>query len=268
MSDYEFTLEHSNDIHIPHLSASTINAFITSRYDFYERKVRKVPFVINPFMARGKAVEHAVNELLEGKIEPEDMVESAMSCYEEEMKPWHDLPDSKKDIEKESAIRAAIPGLVECAFQHFEPILFDPFNKAVTQKKIEIRLNGVERPVIGYLDYYINGMSVRDCKVASRTPSALSQGYVIQGALYQKATGLPVFFDFIVDNKKPVSKSIMLTEEEYSFGISYATRAAQLIEELETCDDPRRVMEIMSFPDLSSMWSEEDRREAKTRWGF
>lgn len=262
----EFELQHSNGIHIPHLSASTINAFITSRYDFYQRKVASSPFAINPYMARGKAIEHAINELLAGNIETDDMVDCAMQNYKEELEPWTKLPDGKKNLEQEKIIREQIPGLVEVAYQHFADELFDPFHKAESQKKIEIRLNGVERPVIGYLDYYIDGLRVIDCKTANKTPSKLSQSYVIQGALYQKATGLPVSFDFIIANKKPVSKRLTLTEEEYSFGIRYATVAAQLIEELETCDDPRRVMQIMSFPNLEAMWSESDVQEARTLW--
>lgn len=264
-----FELTYSNGIHMPHLSASTINAFITSRFDFYERKVRKAPFTPNFWMARGTAVEHAINEILDENIEPEEASDCAMEKYLQELEGWLKLPDDKKDTKKEEEVRAAIPGLVECAYQHFDATgLFDPFHKAETQKKLTMNLNGVEREILMFLDFFVDGLQVRDCKVSNKKPSKLSQGYIIQGSLYRKATGLPVVFDFIVSNKTPIAHQIALTDEDYSFGLNYARVAAQLLEELEECKDPKRVMEIMSFPDLSAMWSDSDKQAAKVRWGI
>ena len=254
----EFELTHTNNIHIPHLSASTINSFIGSRYGFYQSKVKGAPFQGNQYTARGTAVEHAVNCWLE--TGNQDGIAVALKKFDEEVAR---AGLSRMAVEDE---RETIPGLVELALNFYGEVFAK--NKAITQHKIDVQLDGISRKVVGYLDFYQFELAVRDSKVVSKTPSKLSQAYVLQGALYRKATGLPVTFDFFIPNKKPVQKSITLSDDEYIFGLSYLTRAAQVIEEIESCESPSRLMELMSFPDLSSMYNEHEKKEAARIWNI
>ena len=152
------------------------------------------------------------------------------------------------------------------AFGFYKPEFTN--NPAKTQHKISVKLDGVERDVIGYLDFYQEGIRVRDSKVVSRSPSKLSQDYILQGSLYRKATGCEVVFDFFVDNKKPIHKPIILSDDEYIFGISYMTVAAKVLEELEVCDNPKRIIELMSFPNLDNLWTHADKVVAAKQWGI
>ncbi len=255
----EFELTHTNGIHIPHLSASTINSFINSRFGFYQAKVLGTPFQGNEYTSRGTAVEHAVNTWIENPGHG-DFIGAALTKFDEEIK--------KAGLSKIAAedVRETIPGLVELALNVYMVEFSE--HKAVTQRKIETELDGVTRKILGYLDFFQMGVAVRDSKVVSRTPSKLSQAYVIQGSLYKKATGLPVVFDFFVPNKKPVHKPIALSDDEAIFGLSYLTAAAKVIEEIEVCESPKRMMELMSFPNLDDFYNDKEKRQAARIWGI
>ena len=243
-----FDLQYSMGIHVPHLSPSTVNSFITDKTGFYNSKILRAPFSGSHYTCRGTAVEHAINVWLETGV-TENLSQIAVDKYKEEM------IKSGLSLLDQTEICDAIPGLVELSYQTYSDQFSDCKNLVQTQRKVEASLEGVDRTVLGYLDFFVMGKAVRDCKTASKTPSSLSQSYILQGAFYNLATGLPVTFDFFIANKKPVYKGIAMTEDQCAFGISYLTAAAKAIEELETCDNPRRVMQLMTFPDLSNMSS-------------
>jgi hypothetical protein len=221
-------------------------------------------FQPNPNMARGTAVEAAINFWLAGG-EVEKMLDAALTKFDTEMEEWKKTA-SKTGMVKHDELRASIAGLVEVAFQHYESEF--TMQKPMSQCQISCNLPGVKREIIGYLDYYRPKFMVNDCKVSAKTPSGLSQGYIIQGAIYQHATGCPVTFDFMVPNKTPVSKSIMLTDEEFIYGLSYATEAAKVLEALEECEHPKDVMKLMAFPNLSSFFTYEEKAEAAAEYGI
>lgn len=252
-----FTLTHSNGIHLPHLSPSTINSFICDKFGFWCSKVLRKPFKGNKHTVRGQAVEHAVNLYME--TGNEDAEKNALDYFDAKIQET----DDRDYLDS----RAAIPGLAKLALHIYKQECGD--RKFQTQTKVTGKLEGVERDVIGYLDFYKPGEVIRDCKVTARTPSSLSQAYIIQGSFYRLATGdKNVVFDFFIDNKKPAYKSIALTDDDYLFGISYITKAAQMLEELECCDDPKRIIEIMSFPDLGAIWNVDERTLVAKQFGI
>lgn len=260
--DNDFSLEHSNGIYIPHLSASTINSFITNRTQFYASKVLRQPFQGNRYTARGTAVEHAVNVWLENHDHP-NPIQAALDKFDEEIKSAG-LSSLDPDV---SEVRDSIPGLAGLALQFYQGQFSQV--KPVPQTKETCKVDGVNREFLMYFDFLVPNNCVRDCKCVSKTPSKLSQSYILQGSLYRHATGLKnVVFDFFVANKKPVQKSIALTDDEFVHGMSYLTRAAQVLEEMEECVSPSRVMELMSFPDLSSFYSHEEKKAAAERWNI
>lgn len=252
---------HSNGIHIPHLSASTINSFITSRYGFHKSKVQRAPFLGSVYTARGTALEYCISQYLE--LGMRDAAAVAVAKYNEEC--------DKAKISKFDQQRSEI----EDAVYRMAPFVLDTYieicggKKPTTQYKFEVHLDGVGVPVIGYLDFYFEKERVRDTKMVKQTPSYNKQDYVLQGALYQHATQCPVTFDYFIDLKKPAYKAIDLTDDDFIFGLSYLTAAAKAIVELESCENPTRVMELMAFPDLSAMFNNKrDIDEACEKWGI
>lgn len=253
----EFELQHSNGIYIPHLSASTINSFITDRFGFYQSKVKRAPFSGNQYTVRGQAVEGAINEWLE---KGDDNVRAtALRLFDEKITETGLHKIVYEDV------RDTVEDLADLAFGVYQ----NEFSgkNVVTQHKISCEnLPGVSRPIIGYLDFYLPEVVIRDSKVSNKTPSKLSQSYIIQGAFYKHTTGLDVVFDFFVPNKKPTYKDIWLTDENFKHGLSYMTQAAKVIEEIETCDDPKRLMELMSFPNIDALYNDKDKKKAAELW--
>lgn len=252
---------HSNNIHIPHFSASTINSFITSRYGFYKSKVARAPFLGSVYTARGTALEFCISQWLELGMEDAALVAGAK--FAEECNKAKISPFDPQRVEIAEAIEKMAPFVLET----YQNICGD--KKPTTQFKFETHLDGVQRPIIGYLDFYFEKERVRDTKMVKQTPSYNKQDYVLQGALYQHATQCPVTFDYFIDTKKTTYKAIDLTDDDFIFGLSYLTAAARALEELEVCEDPRRVMELMAFPDLSAMYNNKrDIDEACEKWGI
>lgn len=256
----EFDLTHSNGIHIPHLSPSTVSNFIENKWGFYNSKVLREPFKGNHHTSLGQAVEHGVNVWLENPGKPMDYLMHANEKYDDQIK------DTGTPKDKVMEYRNMIPGMLELALRHYKRTFAE--TGALTQQKIETSLDGVSRTMLGYLDFLQQDKTVRDSKVVGRSPSKLKQAYVIQGAVYRQATGLPVIFDFFITNKTPTHKEIELSDDEYEFGISYITRGAQVLEELEECENPKRVMELMTFPNLEAFYSEGEKRQAAKAWGI
>lgn len=243
---------------LSHYSGSTLGDFIERPDSFYRRKIQKVEFAINPSMARGKAIEDVINYFLK-----EDEILDVHELFEEHLKGYE--PKSDKDKEKLEKIRASLLGLTSVAIEEYKSEFL--FEKPLQQFKIEGRLDGVKIPFIGYLDYYIPRQMVRDCKVVGRNPGKLSQRYIITASLYRFATGVDtVIYDLFVDNKKPVHVAYQLTDEEYKFGLSYAKRAMQVLDELQETEDPDRVFELMCFPNLESYFDEYEKKSIAEAW--
>jgi hypothetical protein len=244
-------------IHLPHLSASTVNKFIEDRYGFYAAKVKMVPFKGSVNTCLGKAVEHGLNQWIEENPDT-DYLKAAYECYDAELKE----AGITKIIGAE--LRGAIKGLLEVALKTYKNQF--PVVKPKTQVKGSFKLPGVEREFLMYIDYYIPGEGIWDCKTASKSSSTLSQGYILQGSLYRAKYNVPVTFDYFVNNKTPVHKQLVLSNEEYTHGISYLTRAAQTIEQLQVEQDPKEVMRLMSFPNLDNLWTMADKKAAAKDW--
>lgn len=257
--------EGHNGINMNYLSPSTINSFIERRPQWYRQKVLGEKFKPSPNMARGTAIEHAINGWIETR-ETENMHDRMMEKYQEELKNWFPIA-SNKALEKEKEIVETMPRLLEKAFQVYEKEF--TMRLPETQAKIGCRLPGTDIDILGYLDYLRKGIRVNDMKIVSKTPSGLSQGYVIQGSLYKYATGCPVTFDHFIPLKKEVKhEPITLTDDQYVFGISYATKAILVLQELQTAQDPRRIMELMAFPNLAALWTYEEKAEAAEAYGI
>lgn len=250
-------------LELHHLSPSAISSFISNRPGFYSGKVLKEPFRPNAGMARGKAVEHGINmwidSLADGKTElsDEESVEWAMEKYDAEYN------EHKFDEAKYQENRETVEGLVECGIEHFRELI-DHYGTPDTQSKICIRLDGVDLDIIGYLDFEF-GKIIKDTKVYAKSPYCLSDGYIIQGAMYKHARKKDMDFTFLVANKNPVVKTISLTDEEFEFGIRYGTAAGKCIERIIHCTCPKEMMALMSFPDLEKIWDKEEKKSVMKR---
>jgi hypothetical protein len=255
-----------NGINMRNHSPSTANSFIERRPAWFASKVKGAPFCANPAMARGTAVEHAINEWLRlGDDSIPNLTEIAQAKFDQELVKFLATagPKGKEDY---TSMRASIPGLVKVAYEHFS--MKFTFGKPISQGAVDLKIPGLKLKTTGYMDYFQPGKVVTDCKVTSKTPSSLSQGYQIQGSVYNRFTGCPVEFDFIVATKDPKVVTIRMTDDECVFGMSYYTRTCEVLEEIQSCPSPKRMMELMCWPDLSAFWNYEEKLQAAKEHGI
>jgi hypothetical protein len=164
---------------IGHLSASSLNLWATEPAVWLMERLlghRSPPAAL---MARGKAVEEGVHAgLIDAALPIGPCIEHALSIYDYDMTL---NPDERRDSE-----RAMIPGYVEHALaelrQYGVPSAY--------QERIEIRLDDVPVPVIGFIDWRFDAHGlVVDLKTSERLPSSISLAHARQGAIYARAHG-------------------------------------------------------------------------------
>jgi len=164
---------------IDHLSASSLNLWATEPAVWAMERLLGHRSPASALMARGKAVEEGIHVgLTNADLPVRTCVEVALSAYDREM-ALH--PDDRREAE-----RAQIAGYVENGLgelrQYGQPSAY--------QERVELRLDDVQVPIIGYIDWRFDqhGLIV-DLKTSERLPSAISLSHARQGAVYARAHG-------------------------------------------------------------------------------
>jgi hypothetical protein len=164
---------------LDHLSASSLNLWAAQPALWIMEKLlgRKAPAGITA--ARGRAVEHGVNI---GLIDP---AKSVGDCAAEAIREFNRLTALAGDSRREGE-RAKIAGYVSGALAELRQYgIPDAY-----QHRIEIRLDDVSVPIIGFIDWRFSdhGLIV-DLKTAERFPAEISEPHGRQGAVYAAAHG-------------------------------------------------------------------------------
>lgn len=164
---------------IDHLSASSLNLWASEPAVWAMERLLGHRSPPSAAMIRGRAVEAGVDL---GLVEPDKSLEAcigmALATFDREMAL---VPDERRESE-----RTLIPGYVEHGLgelrQYGAPTAY--------QERIEIRLDDVPVPVIGFIDWRFDqhGLVV-DMKTSERLPSAISLSHARQGAIYASAHG-------------------------------------------------------------------------------
>jgi hypothetical protein len=164
---------------IEHLSASSLNLWATEPAVWAMERLMGHRSPPSAQMARGKAVEHGVHAGLLDPARPiDECAAQAVKAFDRDMAL---VPDDRRDSERES-----IPGYVGCGLgelrQYGIPTAY--------QDRVELRLDDVPVPVVGFIDWRFDdhGLIV-DLKTSERLPSAISLSHARQGAVYARAHG-------------------------------------------------------------------------------
>lgn len=168
---------------ITHLSASSINLYAAEpamwvmQYLFGHRSPPGAA------MARGSASEVGIEH---GLFNPDAMLDECTALALKDFDRRTALSgDPNKDKERD-----AIPGIVATALAELRQYGIPSRPDDGRQHKIEVRLEGIPVPCVGYLDfdYPQHGITV-DLKTQLRLASSISTGHARQGAIYSKAKG-------------------------------------------------------------------------------
>jgi hypothetical protein len=164
---------------IEHLSASSLTLWAAEPAVWAMERLLGHRSPPSALMARGKAVEDGVHAgLLDPARSVDECAAHAVAAFNREMAL---IPDDRRDGE-----RALIPGYVEhglCELRQYGI-------PSAYQDRVELRLNDVPVPVIGFIDWRFDdhGLIV-DLKTSERLPSAISLSHARQGAIYGRAHG-------------------------------------------------------------------------------
>ena len=204
---------------ISHLSASQINTWINAPSLWVLEKLLGKRGQMGCSAHRGTAAEAGISAgLFDQSMTQEECVAVAMPVYD---RLTALSGDPKRDTE-----RAVIPGMITQGLklrEHGAPIK----PSSGDQHKIEVRLEGVSVPIIGYLDW-LYAEEVLDLKTTMRVPSAMSDTHLRQASLYKLAhLDKRVRFFYASDKK---SEKHTLTRGQYDNAIRQLTCAAMRLE--------------------------------------
>jgi hypothetical protein len=222
----------------------------------------------SPAMTRGLATEVGYNHYIKSEFGDLDSAVAEATRYFNKNTALQGLDEAKRDKECDS-----LRGFIEQTINAFEPFGFP----TSTQNALELKLEGVIDPFIGYDDYNFPPMADMydgkplcvDLKTTHRVPSQMSDSHARQMALYQKMKPDHQILITYVSPKK--SATYEMTHELADELIVQITRAAQSAEKmLDIFDDPKDIATLFS-PDYSSSFYWNDPvtlAEARKVWGY
>jgi len=246
---------------IDHLSASSLNTWIACPSMWVMERLigRKVPG--GCAMHRGTAVEHGVSiGLFDLEAKASDCAIAALARYDELAAV---SGDPKRETERGNVPGMVAQGLIELR-RFGQP---DAPPEGYHQHRVEIELQDVAVPIIGFLDFEYPGRIV-DLKTTMRVPSTMSEAHKRQGAIYKKARGnSSVEFVYCSDKK---SATLSLEDDEARMALMELRHAAIRLERfLSLSADPYELASILT-PDFSTYhWSDPAARElGRATFGF
>ena len=253
----------SETLEMKHFSASTVNTFLENRAGWL-RKLLGDKFNGNHHTCRGTSVEAGINFWLAGDSEgTTEAIKHAIEVWEKETE-FLEIEENTKLEFKQS-----LAPLINCGVVSVQEKYLDVYKKELKQQiPIKIDVPGCKRPCIGYIDWLIPDKLIIDNKVSGKSPSKLSQGYLIQASVYNKALGLPVEFHYEIANKTPKAMVLIPTKEDLEYGWKLFCRAARAIEAI--LDNPMDydLMEALFLPNPDAYYNDEERNKALKDFGF
>ena len=227
---------------IEHLSPSAINAWINSPSLFVLERLMGFKGQMGASAHRGTATEVGVSA---GLFEPAMPLSACVATA----LPVYDRLTALSGDPKRDSERAAIPGMVAQGLalrERGRPIVPNEegrFKDVAPQHKIEISLEGVPVPVIGYLDFLYDDCLV-DLKSTLRAPSEMSEPHLRQASVYKKFhRDRRVHFFYVSDKKSALHT---LTRDQYDVAMRELIGASKRLERfLGLSDDVQELAAIV-----------------------
>lgn len=231
---------------LTHLSASQLNTWINAPSLWVMEKLLKMRGGMGCAAHRGTASEAGISAgLFDPSLSQEDCTAIALPVYDR-------LTALSGDPKRETE-RAVIPGIIGQGLKLREHGLPIRPNEG-DQHKIEIRLEGVSVPIIGYLDW-LYADEVLDLKTTLRVPSAMSETHLRQASLYKTAHMDKRVRFFYASDKK--SEKHTLTREQYDASMRQLTLSAKRLERfLGLSKDARELAAIVPHSSESFYFSD------------
>jgi PD-(D/E)XK nuclease superfamily len=248
---------------IEHLSASSLNLWAAQPALWIMERLlgRRTPAGITA--ARGKAVEHGVHL---GLSNPQLSIEECIESAEREFMQQTALSADPRREEERKKLADWVRGAIIELRQYGTP---DGY-----QEKIEIELDDIAVPLVGYIDWRFSSHGlIIDLKTTERFPSQIGNAHCRQGAVYASAHGnFGMRFAYAKPAPGKTDKRQVTVYEMSGDDIRYhltALRAIALSLDrfLAVSKDARELADLI-VPDFDSFWWSEPAARAAGREVF
>lgn len=213
-----------------HLSPSQINTLLSCEAKFFFRYAMDMKIQPSGSLTFGKSYDVALNTNAEQKIESkQDMkvsdIQDIFSTEFDKLSPETDWKEENSGEVKDTGI-----GLIKAYTNEIAPLV----QPVKVQGEYHIDINGVQ--VMGFTDIETETLVI-DNKTSGKTPSGVSNDYLIQTATYKLMTGKDAELHFGIKNKKPITKILPVpldnTDLEYVKGlyVNMADRKEKILSE-------------------------------------
>lgn len=258
---------HFDQFQMEHLSASSLNLFVSNLPLFIVRYLHKFKAPTNAAMLRGTTVDKFIGKALqfaeaedggwektEEQISDEVLLERADNYFTAAIDDLDDTPE-KVNAELNNVNKYLKVGL--------------PFYKALGspqsyQKRVELDID-LPIPIIGFSDLEYTE-SVRDIKTSARAPSELTPQVSRQLAIYAVAMGKShAWADYLVVTKTK-ELVISLACDDINMRFDEVYRAAHALNHLLLNNDLDSLI-AQTYPDFSDWrWDKQSAEEARKLW--
>ena len=250
---------------VEHLSASSINQFITSPCHWI-LKVSGYKSSSNPAMWRGTVVDDAICNSFDLDLDAEKKINRSIANAEmsfDDLYGYHqkNAEYDFADVDKE---RTKIADWVSLGVDFYNNLEWKPTE---CQRKIEIEFEDIPIPIIGYIDLTYEDC-IRDIKTTARLLSETPSSICRQLSLYSLAEDKPALVDFLhVTTKQQQVVTREITDVEKH--VSVLKKAAFAMMNVLSYSDDIYTVASLFYPDYDFwMWSDEDKVAAQQLWSI
>lgn len=236
-------------------SPSSLNLFSACPSMFVLERIIGIRQPVGSPAHRGTAVEDGVTAGLMDPAKPLD------DCYAVALKKYDTITALSSDKRRED-YRSTIPDMVKMTLQELRPYGIPSH----TQQFVEWRPDGLEYPIVGYLDYRWEDHGILiDLKTTEKLPSSIKIPHARQVALYATMTGDNV--DARLTYATPKKRATYRLENVRDHLNALHQIALRCEAFLALSDDPAFFTTITA-PDLESFyWGGPARQLAFEHWG-
>lgn len=261
---------------LTHFSASQLNKPVANwMFDYvYLTSEQRRSVVTGLNAPLGTAAHEAIQAVLSHGQDIDDAIKHALLGF--------DLHPSKGEQEKREKFREILPDMVHQGVD----LLAEEFSGAQEELRIELELDGVQLPIIGYVDLCKEERFVELKTKAPRQGAIKKDGtrgwtkgtlpkepvweHVLQAAIYHKATGAEPNIVYVSADRAIIfnpENCEKLRDDYLHYAIEEVRRKCFLRQNLLAISDDPKVLASLLEPDFGSFyWDDTFMKEAKELW--
>ncbi len=252
-----------DNFEIEHLSNSSISSFISNPPKWVLNYLYKVRSKTNAAMARGTVSDHEIGRQVDDPLPVAESIQRAVLEYDTTIKKLKKEDAFDIDDDKELKEKQNLAKYLELAIPHYKNL----GKPKSYQERIELQLEEIPIPIIGYCDLTYEGI-VRDIKTTGRLLSEIPDSVNRQLSIYSTALdGYVPLVDYIVVNRSR-QEVVTMQVNDVDKWMSQVKGAAIAMQNLLALGDLNEITSVM-YPDFSDwMWSDFEIAEAKKIWSI